>query len=85
MIFLNKHYSELSYIRDKMVEVAGFVSTPLSTDPAPFASNFAWTSNSGGTTNLLQNNPDFIGPGVPPVSNQVTGNKKSSLFLYLSN
>lgn len=72
--------NEMNWNREKLVVDAGFVGLPSSSNSAPFAQNFAWTSNKGGTTNVVQGQVDLIDAAFPNTDNpQITGEKKSLL------
>jgi hypothetical protein len=72
--------NEMNWNREKLVVDAGFVGLPSSSNSAPFAQNFAWTSNKGGTTNVVQGQVDLIDATFPNTDNpQITGEKKSLL------
>ena len=72
--------SDMNWNHEKLVVDAGFVGLPNSSNSKPFAQNFAWTSNKGATTNVVQGQVDLIDAAFPDTENpQITGEKKSLL------
>ena len=73
--------NEMNWNREKLVSDSGFAGAPNSSNPAPFAKNFAWTSSKGATTNVLQGGQvELIDAAFPDTDNpQIVGEKKSLL------